>query len=90
MSIWKRLRDRIGAALDRRLVRQWEALEKELEERLAEDRQAREVLIDAALAGQRLRAREQAAEKRWSHPTARPIDDVMDAIARIERERGRQ
>jgi hypothetical protein len=89
MSIWTRLRERIGAALNRQLARQWEALEKELEERLAEDRQAREVLIDAALAGQRLQARERAAETRWSHPTARPYDDIAETIARVERGRGK-
>ena len=89
MSIWTRLREQIGAAVDRQLARQWAALEKELDVRLAEDRQAREVLIDAALAGQRLRAREKAAETPWSHPTARPFEHIAEQFARIERDRGK-
>jgi hypothetical protein len=86
MRIWKRLTDRLGEWLDRRLARQWAELEATLEEELAEKAKAREVLIEAALAGQRLRARE-AAETPWSHPKARPIDDIAAAIARAERDR---
>lgn len=93
MRIWTRFTDRLGAWLDRRLARQFEKLNAELEEwgeeKRAEGERAREILIDAAMAGQRLRARERATATPWSHPTAKPFDDVMDTIARIEQERGR-
>ena len=86
MAIRTRLLDRAGGWLDRRLARQWEKLNAEFERDLEKRPTIDEIDQDA----RRLRARMKLESMSpWSHPTARPYDDVMDTIARIEQERGR-